>query len=122
MSQSKKYDYLDRLIAFAGDIIKMTKVIPNDLSGKILSNQIIKSATSAALNFGETQGALTDRDYINKASICLKELRETEVNLKIMQHIGVGGEHREKLIQECVELTKICRAIINNRIIKQNNN
>lgn len=115
MSGNKKYDYLDRLIAFSGDVILMTQKFNSDISNKILSNQIIKSATSAALNFGETQGTITVKDYLSKASICLKELRETEVNLKIMKHIGLGGEQRDNLIRECEELIKICRAIINNK-------
>ena len=80
-----------------------------------MSKQIIRSATSTALNFGEAQGTVTTKDYISKASICLKELRETEVNLKIMKHIHYGNEDRDQLMSECVELIKICRTIINNK-------
>ena len=112
---TKKYDYLDRLIRFAGDIILLTKKLPNDIPGNVLSKQIIRSGTSAALNFGETQGTVTTKDYISKASICLKELRETEVNLKIMAHINYGNEEREQLLSECVELIKICSTIIKNK-------
>ena len=111
----KKFDYLDRLIAFAGDIILFTKKLPKDYPGEVLTKQIIRSATSTALNFGETQGAITTKDYIYRASICLKELRETEVNLKILKHINYGNEERGKLQKECVELIKICRTIINNK-------
>ena len=111
----KKYDYLDRLIAFAGNIILLTNKIPNDIPGDVLSKQIIRSATSTALNFGETQGTITTKYYIYKASICLKELRETEVNLKIMKHINYGEESRQELQNECVELIKICTTIIKNK-------
>ena len=111
----KKYNYLDRLIAFAGNIILLTKKIPKDIPGNVLSKQIIRSATSSALNFGETQGTVTTKDYISKASICLKELKETEVNLKILKHINYGNDTRQELQNECVELIKICSTIIKNK-------
>lgn len=111
----KKYDYLDRLIQFAGEAILFTKQLPKDDPGTILSKQLIRSATSAALNFGETQGASSQKDYINKASISLKELRETEVNLKILGHINYGNGRRLQLLSEYIELIKICKTIINNK-------
>ena len=53
-------------------------------TGQYYGNQIMRSSGSSALNFGEAQGTNTDRDYINKASISLKELKESRVNLKIL--------------------------------------
>lgn len=111
----KKYDYLDRLIRFAGDVILMTKNLPTDMAANVLRNQIVRSASSAVLNFGETQGSISTKDYSNKASICLKELRETEVNLKILKHVNYGDDERDQLLIECVQLIKICRTIINNK-------
>ena len=111
----KKYDFLDRLIAFAGDIILMVSSQSKQVVGKYLFDQIMRSSGSAALNFGETQGAGSDKDYINKARIALKELRETEVNLRIMRHVNYGGEQREKLYEENIELIKILSTIIKNR-------
>lgn len=37
---NEKYDYLDRLIAFAGDVILFTKEIPNDVPGEVLTKQL----------------------------------------------------------------------------------
>ncbi len=115
----KKYDFLDRLIAFAGDMILMVGGLSKHLTGKYLFDQIMRSSGSAALNFGETQGAGSDKDYINKARIALKELRETEVNLRIMRHVNYGGEQRDKLHEENIELIKILVTIIKNRQNKQ---
>lgn len=111
----KKFDYQDRLVAFAGDIILFTKNLPKDIPGEVLTKQIIRSATSVALNFGETQGTNSTKDYIHKATTALKELRETEVNLKILAHIKYGDETRNKLQNECIELIKILRTIIKNK-------
>lgn len=111
----KKYDFLDRLIAFAGDVILMVESLPKNLTGKYLFDQIMRSSGSAALNFGETQGTGTTKDYLAKARISLKELRETEVNLKIMKHVNYGEKKRDQLHQENIELIKILTTIINNR-------
>ena len=42
--------------------------------------------TSAALNYGETQGAESKKDFVHKMKICLKELRESQVNLQIIKN------------------------------------
>jgi len=54
---TKKYNLEDRLVKFAGDIIIFLNDLPNDIAGNNLTGQLIRSATSAALNFGESQGA-----------------------------------------------------------------
>jgi four helix bundle protein len=41
--------------------------------------------TSAALNYGEAQSAQSPRDFLHKMRLCLKELRESLVNLKIQK-------------------------------------
>ncbi len=54
-----------------------------------------------------------------EARIALKELRETEVNLRIMRHVNYGSEQRDKLHEENIELIKILVTIIKNRQNKQ---
>ncbi|MCD6542939.1 MAG: four helix bundle protein [Flavobacteriaceae bacterium] len=74
----------NRLIDFSVLIIEITNDLPNGKAGNHLSGQIIRSGTSPALNYGEAQSAESRRDFIHKAKIILKELRETLVNLKII--------------------------------------
>ena len=45
----------------------------------------MRSGTSAALNYGEAQGAESRRDFIHKLKVGLKELRESHVCLKIIE-------------------------------------
>jgi four helix bundle protein len=45
--------------------------------------QLIRSATSAALNYGEAQSAESRKDFIHKQHLILKELRESYINLLI---------------------------------------
>ncbi|MCK4465585.1 MAG: four helix bundle protein [Bacteroidales bacterium] len=96
----KKYDLEDRLIDFAVLIIKIAGKIGNTVSGKHLGGNLIRSGSSSALNYGEAQSAESRRDFIHKMKICLKELRETMVGLKIINKLSFMGI--EKLLEEAM--------------------
>ncbi|MAQ74850.1 MAG: four helix bundle protein [Aquimarina sp.] len=87
-----KFDLSERLEDFAAHIILIFDKKPNSFAGEYLAKQLIRSACSSALNYGEALGAGTDRDKINKLKICLKELRECLRNLNI--------QTKEKIISE----------------------
>ena len=62
------------------------------------------------------QGAQTDRDFRHKATISLKELKESRINLKILSKIKYGSEsERNKLLDEVEQLIKIVATIIKNK-------
>ena len=75
----------DRLIDFSVLIIKVANYLEKSYTGNHLSGQIIRFGTSPALNYGEAQSAESKKDFIHKMGICLKELRETFVCLKIIE-------------------------------------
>jgi four helix bundle protein len=56
----------------------------NSESARHLRSQLIRSATSVALNFGEARSSESSRDLQHKLSIIVKELRETYINLKLI--------------------------------------
>jgi len=70
----KKFELEDRLVDFAAAVVLFCKDLPSDMTGLYYGNQLLRSGGSSALNFGEAQGTNTDRDYINKAGVSLKEL------------------------------------------------
>lgn len=112
----KKYDLEDRLVKFAGEVILFLNNLPNDRAANNLNNQLVRSSTSAALNFGESQGAESPRDKIHKMGIVLKELKESRVALKILTYIDYGAyEKRNDLLKECGELIAIIATIIKNK-------
>jgi len=117
----KKFDLQDRLIAFAGEVILFIQTLDKNHSASYLYNQILRSSGSAALNFTESQGCSTDKDYIHKMTIALKELKETEVNFQIMKYVGFGKGIRDGLMTENIELIKIIASIRKNRINKIQN-
>lgn len=81
-----KFDLEERLIWFAVRIIELSNHLPNTNAGNHLSGQIVRSGTSPALNYGEAQSAESPRDFIHKMGVCLKELRETFINIKIIKY------------------------------------
>jgi four helix bundle protein len=116
---NKKFDFTDRLVAFAGDVILFVEAMPEKKAGVYLLNQLLRSSGSAALNFTEAQNAHADEVFRAKRRIALKELRESQVSFQILNHIEYGNEEsREALEQENVELIKILVTIIKNREAK----
>ena len=84
MKKEKKFDLQDRFIDYAVRVIKLSEALPNTKTGNHIRSQILRSGTSPAPNYGEAQSAESKADFIHKLKISLKELRETEVWLKII--------------------------------------
>ena len=114
--KQKKYDIEDRLVELAGSIVILCKDLPNDITGNYYGNQLLRSAGSAALNFGEAQGTTTVKDNIHKLSLSLKELKESRVNLRILAKVNYGeSSRRDALLDEIEQLIKIIATIIKNK-------
>jgi len=105
----KKYDLEERLIHFAVEIIKACNKLDGSYASQHLSKQLIRSSTSAALNYGEAQSAESAKDFLHKMKLSLKELRESLVNLKIQQGAELirDMDRFNILIQENNELISI---------------
>ncbi len=79
-----KFQLEERLIDFSVSIINIADTIKQNYADIHLSNQMIRSGTSPSLNYGEAQSAEIPRNFVHKMGICLKELRETFICLKII--------------------------------------
>lgn len=104
-----KYDLEERLIQFAVDVIIICGKIDGNFASQHLSKQLIRSATASALNYGEAQSAESSRDFLHKMKLCLKELRESLVNLKIQKRANLikDIEKLDLLLKENNELIAI---------------
>lgn len=102
-------DLQSRLIRFAGLCISIKRNSGNSYEGDHLSKQLIRSSTSAALNFGEARGAESQKDFIHKQSIILKELRESYINLLIIEQnqLCKKSDLLNKTIDEANQLVSI---------------
>ncbi len=98
----------DRLIALSVGVNKFVLGLPKTILNTNLGEQLIRSSMSAALNYGEVQGAESKNDFIHKTSVVLKELRESSIALRIFL---AANSHKTtelpQLIDECNQLTAI---------------
>ena len=78
-------DLENRLIEFASRIIDMVEALHKTFAAKHIGGQTIRSGTSPALNYAEAQAAESNKDFIHKMKVCLKELRETYVCIQIVE-------------------------------------
>ena len=82
---TNKWDLEDRLIDFSVLVFDISEALPNSRVGNHIAGQIVRSCSSPALNYGESQDAESNNDFIHKIKVVLKELRETFVALKIIR-------------------------------------
>lgn len=104
-----RFELENRLVQFAVSLIELCKHFEKDFAGEYLSKQLLRSGSAPALNYGEAQGAESKRDFIHKSSIVLKELRETNVNLKIVSGAAIckKTDLLEKVLDESNQLVSI---------------
>jgi four helix bundle protein len=71
-SESQKIQ--ERTLSFAIRIVKLCKFMDEQGGvARILANQLIRSGTSIGANVREAQSAQSDRDFLSKLEIALKE-------------------------------------------------
>jgi four helix bundle protein len=105
---SKPHNLEERLIDFAVDVIDVVEALPSSKAGNHIANQLVRSGTSPAPNYGEARGAESKRDFVHKLKVSLKELRETSVWLKIIEKKKFCDSTKtEAAIKECEELIAI---------------
>jgi four helix bundle protein len=83
----KIFNFEDRLVRFAGECIFFTRNLNKSFENEYYKNQLIRSSGSSSLNFGEEQGTISNKDFVFKVSIAVKELKESRNSLKIFDYI-----------------------------------
>lgn len=112
----KIFNFEDRLVRFAGECILFTRNLNKSYENEYYKNQLIRSSGSSSLNFGEAQGTISDKDFIFKVGLVVKELKESRNSLKILNYIHEGDEKtRSLLLTEIEELIAIASKMILNK-------
>ncbi len=112
----KIFNFEDRLVRFAGECIFFTRNLNKSYENEYYKNQLIRSSGSSSLNFGEAQGTISDKDFIFKVGLAVKELKESRNSLKILNYIKEGDEAiRLLLLKEVEELIAIASKMIINK-------
>lgn len=109
LSMNSSLAITDRTKLFAIRIIKACCFL-DEKSGihRTLSKQLLRSGTSIGANVREAQSAQSDKDFIHKLEIALKEARETQYWLEILiESELVDRKKFNLLLQEANEIGKI---------------
>ena len=110
---AKGNDIEERMVDFAVRIIGLVSALPPTTAGKHIGSQLIRSGTSPAPNYAEARSAESNRDFVHKLRIGLKELNESRIWLQIIERSGLLPEQRlHEITSECDELCRIIAASI----------
>jgi len=108
-----KEKFRQRVYKFALDIIKFVEEIPKEQTSRIISGQLLRSATSIGANVVEAQGAASRKDYTNFFTYALKSANETKFWLGLLRDSGkTEREATDKLLKETTEIANILAASI----------
>ena len=113
-----KNDLAERLFNFAVRVIIFLRNLPNVAEFNNIRYQLSKSSTSSGANYEEAQAGSSKADFIYKTEISLREMRESNYWLRIIEAtISFEGETKNELIylkDESFELKKILGSIVVN--------
>lgn len=74
----------------------------------VVSKQLMKAGTSVGANMEEAQGAISKADFISKMTICLKEARESNFWLRLIDKSNLSKyDNFNFLLQESLEIKNI---------------
>lgn len=101
----------ERTLQFAVRVVKLCRFLEQQGDvARVLSKQLIRSGTSIGANVREAQSAQSDRDFLHKLEIALKEARETEYWFLVLVQSEVIEEKKVKALQQ--EITEIIKILV----------
>lgn len=98
----------ERLLDFAVRVGNVVDALPDTRMGRHVANQLVRCGTSPAPNYEEACAAESRADFTHKMSLCLKELRESRMWLRlILKAVLLPVKRIQPLWQESDELCNI---------------
>lgn len=110
MRNDKENVIVTKTLQFSLQIITFCELL-EEKRKYVISNQLLKSATSIGANVREAQNAESKADFIHKMKVAAKEADETEYWLVLCQH-APNYPNCEMLLDEVNQIVKILAKII----------
>lgn len=96
---------------FAVRIVNVYKYLCNEKSEFVLSKQLLRSGTSIGANIAESECAISEKDFLSKIYIALKECSETIYWLELLYETDyLSQSELESVRSDCIEIKKILSA------------
>ena len=111
---------LEKSEDFSVRIINLYRYLAFDKKEFVLSKQLLRSGTSIGANATEAQNASSDKDFIAKMEISLKEQGETAYWLRLLKRTDYLTQTQfEAINNDCEELGKLLTSIIKSKKSKK---
>ena len=102
---------------FALRTMALVRVLPKDIPGKVLANQLMRSATSVAANYRAACRARSKAEFVAKIGTVLEEADESELWIDLIVSDGMLPPRRcNRLLTEAGELVAIFAATRNSAL------
>lgn len=102
-----------RLIDFAVQIIRLCDRLPSSPAGSHIGRQLLRSGTSPASNYAEARSAESQRDFVHKLKIALKEMNESRIWMQIIIRSELlEASSVAETTKECEQLCRILSSSI----------
>ena len=112
-SDKKQNAILEKTMDFSVPVVNLYKYLCNDKNEYIMSKQLLRCGTSIGANAHEAHNGQSDKDFISKMFIALKEATETEYWLNLLIRTDyLSKEQGKSVLEDCIELKRILTAII----------
>ena len=99
-------------LQFAKRIVFACQHLRSEKNEFVLSNQMLRSGTSIGANIAEAQYAMSQKDFLAKLYIALKECSETLYWLELLYSCNyLSSTEYRSLNADCDELRKLLSAI-----------
>ena len=114
---------LDKSKNFAIRIVRLYQYLCTEKKEFVLSKQLLRSGTSIGANLAEAIYGRSDKDFLSKMYISLKECAETKYWLELLFKTDYLTEQQYRSINEdCTELIKLLTSSAKTMSIKLKSN
>lgn len=92
---------------FAKRIIKLSNYLNSEKKEFVISKQVLRSGTSIGANLAESKYAQSDKDFLSKLTIALKEASETKYWLELLKDDYLIEKEADSLLENIEEILKM---------------
>ena len=112
-NQNVKFDLEERTARLGEAVIDFVKDLQNNNVNRVLTDQLVRSATSIGANYMEADAAESKKDFRHKIGVCKKESKETLHWLRMVSRANPDRAERcRQLWKEAHELLLIFSTIL----------
>ena len=114
ISGQKSRDIYERTFSFACRVVQLYQYLIKKKGGcEVIARQVPKSGTSIGANMQEAKNGMGKADFVCKCNIALKEARETNYWLSLLQKTGLISERKiGSLLNESDQIVAILSTIV----------